>query len=234
MSAALARLSVLVAMAWRNLFSARGRNALVGLIMVLGTFLVVLGTSLLDSIEQSMTRSITSSIAGHLQVHSDAARDELALFGGGMMGRPDLGVIADFDVVKRALSEVDNVRAVVPMGTDTAEFQTATELDYAIERVRKARQAGDERRLGDAVARLRSMLALMQEEFEARRTAQHALTHDEKEYDRTELLAVLEKEMLDAAEALEFEKAAQLRDQIAELKDAPEVAAGKKVRKKGV
>lgn len=170
MSAALARLSVLVAMAWRNLFSARGRNALVGLIMVLGTFLVVLGTSLLDSIEQSMTRSITSSIAGHLQVHSDAARDELALFGGGMMGRPDLGVIADFDVVKRALSEVDNVRAVVPMGTDTAEFQTATELDYAIERVRKARQAGDERRLGDAVARLRSMLALMQEEFEARRT----------------------------------------------------------------
>ena len=69
----------------------------------------------------------------------------------------------------------------------------------------------------------------LESEFEARRTAQHALTQDDTEYDRTELIALLEKEMLEAAEELEFEKAAELRDQIAELKEAPEVDAGKKV-----
>ena len=60
-------------------------------------------------------------------------------------------------------------------------------------------------------------------EFEARRIAQAALTSDEHEYEREELIAMLEKEMYAAAEALEFEKAAQLRDQIAELKQAPEI-----------
>jgi excinuclease ABC subunit B len=65
-------------------------------------------------------------------------------------------------------------------------------------------------------------------EFQARRMAQQALTHDAKEYDRQELIAILEKEMLEAAERLEFEQAAKLRDQIKELQDAPEVKTGKK------
>ena len=60
-------------------------------------------------------------------------------------------------------------------------------------------------------------------EFAARRIAQAALTSDDQEYEREELIALLEKEMYAAAVALEFEKAAHLRDQIKELKDAPEV-----------
>jgi len=60
-------------------------------------------------------------------------------------------------------------------------------------------------------------------EFSARRIAQAALTSDDQEYEREELIAMLEKEMYAVAEALEFEKAAHLRDQIKELKDAPEV-----------
>ena len=72
----------------------------------------------------------------------------------------------------------------------------------------------------------------LESEFEARRTAQEALTHDETEYDRNELMALLEKEMLEAAEALEFEKAAQLRDQITELKEAPEINTAKRTTAK--
>ncbi|MBN2211480.1 MAG: excinuclease ABC subunit UvrB [Sedimentisphaerales bacterium] len=63
-------------------------------------------------------------------------------------------------------------------------------------------------------------------ELQARRMAQDALTHDQTEYNREELIALLEKEMLEAAEALEFEKAAELRDQIAEIKAAPEITSG--------
>ena len=43
------------------------------------------GSSLLDSIDAAMSRSIIGSVAGHIQVYSAKSKDELALFGG--MGR---------------------------------------------------------------------------------------------------------------------------------------------------
>ncbi len=61
------------------------------------------------------------------------------------------------------------------------------------------------------------------EEFQARKRAQEAIHLSDVEYDRTELLAELEKEMFAAAEALEFEKAARLRDQVAQLKEMPDI-----------
>ncbi|XAL99894.1 excinuclease ABC subunit UvrB [Phycisphaeraceae bacterium D3-23] len=58
-------------------------------------------------------------------------------------------------------------------------------------------------------------------ELRARKTAQQALSPDEKEYDRAELIAEMESQMLEAAQALEFEKAASIRDKLAEVKQAP-------------
>jgi excinuclease ABC subunit B len=63
----------------------------------------------------------------------------------------------------------------------------------------------------------------LSDELKARKTAQEAVHFSESEYDRAELLAEMEKEMLKAAEGLEFEKAAKLRDQIQELKDMPDL-----------
>ena len=67
----------------------------------------------------------------------------------------------------------------------------------------------------------------LQTEFRARRIAQEALSYNEEQYDKQELISALEKEMLEAAEALEFETAARLRDQIAELQEAPELLTDK-------
>ncbi|MHC5119485.1 MAG: excinuclease ABC subunit UvrB [Planctomycetota bacterium] len=61
------------------------------------------------------------------------------------------------------------------------------------------------------------------EELRARKRAQEAVHFTETEYDRTEMIAQLEADMFEAAEKLEFEKAARLRDQIQELKDMPEM-----------
>ncbi len=58
-------------------------------------------------------------------------------------------------------------------------------------------------------------------ELRARKTALRALSEDEKEWDRAELLAELEKRMLEAAQQLQFEKAAALRDQIKQVKGTP-------------
>ncbi|HRU14825.1 MAG TPA: excinuclease ABC subunit UvrB [Anaerohalosphaeraceae bacterium] len=60
------------------------------------------------------------------------------------------------------------------------------------------------------------------DQLRARKAAQQAVGLEEQEYDRQEMIAQLEKEMLQAAEELEFERAARLRDQIRQLKELPE------------
>jgi len=52
------------------------------------------------------------------------------------------------------------------------------------------------------------------DQLRARRVAREAIHASEEEFDTTELLAELEAEMYEAAEALEFEKAAIIRDRI--------------------
>ncbi len=62
-------------------------------------------------------------------------------------------------------------------------------------------------------------------ELRARKTAREALagsqTDGEEVFNRTELISELEKQMLEAAEALEFEKAAQIRDRIRQIESSP-------------
>lgn len=60
-------------------------------------------------------------------------------------------------------------------------------------------------------------------EVAAMRRVREAVRAEEGEYDREELIGELEREMLQAAEELDFEKAAALRDHIKELKESPEL-----------
>ena len=60
-------------------------------------------------------------------------------------------------------------------------------------------------------------------EVAAMRRVREVVHTDEREHDRDELIRELEQEMLQAAEELDFEKAAALRDHIKELKESPEV-----------
>jgi len=65
-------------------------------------------------------------------------------------------------------------------------------------------------------------------ELSARKVAAEAIRLSEQQMDRTELVQTLEKEMFAAAEELDFERAARLRDRIKELHDSPELAAASK------
>jgi len=60
-------------------------------------------------------------------------------------------------------------------------------------------------------------------EVAAMRRVREAVHEEEGDYDRDELIRQLEQEMLQAAEELDFERAAALRDHIKELKDSPEL-----------
>ena len=65
-------------------------------------------------------------------------------------------------------------------------------------------------------------------ELRARRTAREAINTDETEYDVGELVVQLENQMLEAADSMEFEKAAEFRDRIQQLRAAPDIRQVKK------
>jgi excinuclease ABC subunit B len=71
------------------------------------------------------------------------------------------------------------------------------------------------------------------EQIKARRVAREAIQLGENEYDKVELAGQIEQEMLEAAQALDFERAAMLRDQLQELKDLPQLVLAESHRKKG-
>ena len=133
----------------RNLVASRVRTLIVGGIVALGVVVVVLGGSLLDTIDVGMTRSIQDSLGGHVQLYNAASRDPLALYGG-TMGESVLEPIADFAGLKAAALSVPGVKQVVPMGIDQAMVSIGNVFDVALEKlradVRRRLEAGRARR----------------------------------------------------------------------------------------
>ncbi len=66
----------------------------------------------------------------------------------------------------------------------------------------------------------------LEQQIAARKTVRAAIKAGEDAFDLTETVADLEKEMFAAAEALEFEKAARLRDRIKALQESPTLFSG--------
>ena len=126
---------ILVEMAMRNLVASRVRTLVVGGIVALGVVVVVLGSSLLDSIDAGMTQSIQGSLGGHIQLYNAKSRDPLALYGG-TMGESLLEPIEDFGKLKAAALTVPGVKLVVPMGIDQAMVSMGNVFDVALERLR--------------------------------------------------------------------------------------------------
>ena len=70
------------------------------------------------------------------------------------------------------------------------------------------------------------------EQIKARQVARKAVRFGHNEYEKVELASQIEKEMLEAAQALDFERAAFLRDQLKELKEMPEMVIVSSRKKK--
>jgi len=129
------QLRILLQIAFRNLFS-NFLNFVIGGIIFIGTLLFVVGSSLLNSMDQAMSKSIVGSVAGHVQVYSAQSKDELALFGS--FNQPDLAELPDFSIIKPVLSGIDNVKSVIPMGVNNAQVAYGNTLDMVLEKLRKA------------------------------------------------------------------------------------------------
>jgi ABC-type lipoprotein release transport system permease subunit len=136
---------VLFRIAFRNLVASPARTAILGAIVLVGSAIVVVGSSVLDSIDRGVRTSVQGSLGGHLQVYDADSEGELELYGG-LRGESLLEPMEDFARVKEVLAKVPNVKKVVPMGIDQAFVATGTTFDGALERLRddvRHMEAGD-------------------------------------------------------------------------------------------
>jgi ABC-type lipoprotein release transport system permease subunit len=166
-----ASLGVLLQMALRNLVVHRVKSGVVGLIMFFGTFLVVSGTSMLDSIRASMEKSITSSLSGNIQVYSSDAKDDLALFGGTGMSSADIGEIDSFAPLREALLSIDGVAAVTPMGIAAGTIFGGSELDRVLNDLRRAETEHDAEDAAMRLEQLRDIAGRMRKDVAMASTA---------------------------------------------------------------
>jgi ABC-type lipoprotein release transport system permease subunit len=161
------RLKILLLISLRSVAAHRVKSAVVGGIMFFGTFLLVVGGSLLDSVEDSMSRSVTASMAGNLQVYSSKAEDKLALFGGfGAPGAEDIGEIEEFAKVRASLLAVPNVKAVVPMGVTVSTVFGQNEIDMVLGSLRDGVNRGDAATVAGDVARVRRICQALAADYD--------------------------------------------------------------------
>jgi ABC-type lipoprotein release transport system permease subunit len=133
----LSTLRVIAQIAFRNLVASRLKTAIVGGIILFGAFLVVVGTSFLDSIVLGMTRSVTGSVAGQIQVYSTKSKDKLEVIGGFDFDGGDIAPIDDYIKLHQTLMSVDGVKAVVPMGISGAMVTSGNTIDVALAQLRE-------------------------------------------------------------------------------------------------
>jgi ABC-type lipoprotein release transport system permease subunit len=168
---------VLLRIAFRNLLASPVRTAILGAIILVGSLIVVVGSSVLDSIDRGMRTSIQGSLGGQLQIYDGRSEDQLSLYGD-MTGESRLEPIEDFAALKAVVAQVPNVKQVVPMGIDQAMVSSGNAFDLGLERlradVRRLEQGEDGPALRAAYAahkaHVRRMSELLRDELAEART----------------------------------------------------------------
>ena len=127
---------ILFRIALRNLLLHKFKTAVVGVILLLGTTLVVLGNGVLDAVDKSMAVSLVNSVTGHVQIYSAGAEEEFQIFGSFDGSMNDIGRMKDFPRIRRVLEALPEVDTVVPMGIDSAVVFTGNVLDRKLSELR--------------------------------------------------------------------------------------------------
>lgn len=156
---------ILIRIALRNLASHKLKSIIVGTLLAGAAFLLVVGQSLLTTLDGTMSRSVIGSVSGNLQVYSAEAKDKLTLFSG-MTEGSDIDVIATFPKVRQVIEAVPGVKSVIPMGIDVAMVFGGNVLDVKLEQLRSAVKKKDESRGTVLRAHVRRMVGLMSKDLE--------------------------------------------------------------------
>jgi excinuclease ABC subunit B len=171
-----------------------------------GNFDVLVGVNLLreglDLPEVSMVAILDADKAGFLRSETSIIQ---------MIGRAARNVNA------KVILYADSVTPAMQRAMDETARRRQIQLAYNVEH-------------GVTPATIKKAIrSTLESEVKARRTAQEAIHSGGSEFDQSELVRLLEEEMLQAAKNLEFERAAQLRDKLREINGAPTIKSGSEV-----
>ncbi len=118
-----------------------------------------------------------------------------------------------------------NVNAQVYLYGDTITNSMKRAIDETTRRRELQLEYNEKHNIKPQTIR-KAIRTALADQLRARKVAREAINASEDEFDLAELITQLEAEMLEAARKMEFEKAARLRDRIAELKEDEAVAVG--------
>jgi excinuclease ABC subunit B len=124
-----------------------------------------------------------------------------------------------------------NINATVYLYADTVTASMQKAIDETNRRRKIQLRYNQEHHITPETIR-KEIRKSLTEQIKARQTAQQAVRFGAGEYDKVELASQIEKEMLEAAQSLDFERAAFLRDQLKELKELPELVLVDSKKKK--
>ena len=115
-----------------------------------------------------------------------------------------------------------NVNATVYLYADTVTESMKKAIDETARRRKIQIEYNREHNITPETIRkeIRSGLTM---ELKARQAAREAVRFEPDEFEKVELASTIEKEMLEAAAALDFERASFLRDKLKELKELPQL-----------
>ncbi len=181
--------SLVLRVAFRNLWLYRLKTIVIATLLGMGSFLSVVGLTLLRDVEASMQESIIGSVAGHLQIYSKKAKDDLAVFGSSFMGRQDLGVLEDLAPYRQAALQNPEVEALIPMGIDMGLLARGNELDESLDALRSSLKSGDSMLLNERMEQLRFQLQQLTTELsERKKVVQNMAELEKEEADLTQAL----------------------------------------------
>ncbi len=167
---------VLARIAFANIFSSL-LNVFVGVVLLFGAALLVVGGSLFTTLDGALSRSIVSSVTGHLQVYGARSRDPLEIYGKVDGSDSNLVPLDDYPALKARLLAIPNVDRVVPMGTATAMVGAGNTVDVTLEKLRalhrdqadpaRARPAAEfERQAASLEAHVRHIVEVLRQDLD--------------------------------------------------------------------
>lgn len=119
-------MSVVSKVAWRNIWRYKGKSLIIGIILIVGTFIMTVGNGIISGMEKGLNDNIPDLFTGDIVLISDEQQKNQVLFE--MMGTP-IKVIKNYQQLEKILQKEEMIEDFLPVAAGTVLlFNPGSEL----------------------------------------------------------------------------------------------------------